>query len=261
PAPPQRPGPGYRELVDWANAHWPDSRAHFGTALAGAPEAVERFTGRREVDEVLTQGHEFEVPPALAGALRARAAELGATPFLAVAAVWTALLADRIGHPDLVVMTPVPGRPRPDAERTVGCFVQSLLLRVDVSGGPGFAELVDRLRVVYGEALDHQLYPFAEFSPSVPFAAWLRYEAWAAPAQLPGLACEPWELPRGSTVPWPLPGGDRGVPELTVVEQPDGGLRCWLQYNALAFDLPVITGLAREFTAALATACGVASAG
>ncbi|MFJ3839617.1 AMP-binding protein [Streptomyces sp. NPDC090054] len=255
-APPARSGPGYAELVDWANAHWPLSRAHFGTALAGAPEAVERFAGRRSVDEVLTEAHEFEVPAALAGALRVRAAELGATPFLAVTAAWTGLLASRGGHPDLVVMTPVPGRPRPDAERAVGCFVQSLLLRVDASGGPGFAELVDRLRAVHSEALDHQLYPFAEFSPSVPFAAWLRYEAWAAPAQLPGLTCEPWELPRGSTVPWPLPGGDRGVPELTVVEQPDGGMRCWLQYNALAFDLPVITELAGEFTAALTAACG-----
>lgn len=255
-APPARPGPGYPELVDWANAHWPASRAHFGTALAGAPEAVEQFAGRRAVDEVLTEAHEFEVPAPLAEALRTRAAELGATPFLAVTAAWTGLLASRSGHPDLVVMTPVPGRPRPDAERTVGCFVQSLLLRVDASGGPGFAELVDRLRAVYSQALDHQLYPFAEFSPSVPFAAWLRYEAWAAPAQLPGLACEPWELPRGTTVPWPLPGGDRGVPELTVVEQPDGGLRCWLQYNALAFDLPVITELAGEFTAALTAACG-----
>ncbi|MEU9028187.1 condensation domain-containing protein [Streptomyces sp. NPDC048383] len=255
-APPARSGPGYAELVDWANAHWPASRAHFGTALAGAPEAVERFADRRSVDEVLTAAHEFEVPTALAGSLRARAAELGATPFLAVAAAWTALLARRGDQPDLVVMTPVPGRPRPDAERTVGCFVQSLLLRVDASGGPGFAELVDRLRTVHSEALDHQLHPFAEFSPSVPFAAWLRYEAWAAPAQLPGLACEPWELPRGSTVPWPLPGGDRGVPELTVVEQPDGGMRCWLQYNALAFDLPVITELATEFTTALTAACG-----
>ncbi|MFD3682923.1 AMP-binding protein [Streptomyces sp. NPDC058613] len=255
-APPARSGPGYPELVDWANAHWPASRAHFGTALAGAPEAVEQFAGRRTVDEVLTKAHEFEVSAPLAEALRARAAELGATPFLAVTAAWTGLLASRSGRPDLVVMTPVPGRPRPDSERTVGCFVQSLLLRVDTSGGPGFAELVDRLRAVYSEALDHQLYPFAEFSPSVPFAAWLRYEAWAAPAQLPGLACEPWELPRGSTVPWPLPGGDRGVPELTVVEQPDGGLRCWLQYNALAFDLPVITGLAVEFTDALTAACG-----
>ncbi|MFD3328033.1 AMP-binding protein [Streptomyces sp. NPDC058701] len=256
PAPPARSGPEYPELVDWANAHWPASRAHFGTALAGAPEAVEQFAGRRAVDEVLTTAHEFEVPAPLAAALRARAAELGATPFLAVTAAWTGLLASRSGRPDLVVMTPVPGRPRADAERTVGCFVQSLLLRVDASGGPGFAELVDRLRAVYSEALDHQLYPFAEFSPSVPFAAWIRYEAWAAPAQLPGLACAPWELPRGSTVPWPLPGGDRGVPELTVVEQPDGGLRCWLQYNALAFDLPVIAELAGEFTAALTAACG-----
>ncbi|MFJ7984250.1 AMP-binding protein [Streptomyces sp. NPDC096351] len=256
PAPPARVGPGYGELVDWANGHWPASRAHFAAALAGAPEAVEEFDGRRPVDEVLTRALEFEVPVRAADALRARAAELGATPFLAVAAAWAGLLARRGGRPDLVVMTPVPGRPRPEAERTVGCFVQSLLLRVDASGGPGFAELVDRLRTVYSEALDHQLYPFAEFSPSVPFAAWLRYEAWAAPAQLPGLTCEPWELPRGSTVPWPLPGGDRGVPELTVVEQPDGGLRCWLQYNALAFDLPVVTGLAEEFTAALTAACG-----
>ncbi|MET9857185.1 AMP-binding protein [Streptomyces sp. NPDC006450] len=255
-APPARPGPGYEELVDWANAHWPASRAHFRAALAGAPEAVEQFAGRRAVEEVLTQAHEFEISAPVTEALRARAAELGATPFLAVTAAWTGLLASRSGRPDLVVMTPVPGRPRPDAERTVGCFVQSLLLRVDASGGPGFAELVDRLRAVHSEALDHQLYPFAEFSPSVPFAAWLRYEAWAAPAQLPGLACGPWELPRGSTVPWPLPGGDRGVPELTVVEQPDGGLRCWLQYNARAFELPVITELAGEFTAALTAACG-----
>lgn len=255
-APPARSGPGYQELVDWANAHWPASRAHFRAALAGAPEAVEQFAGRRAVEEVLTQAHEFEIAAPLAEALRARATELGATPFLAVTAAWAGLLARRSGRPDLVVMTPVPGRPRPDTERTVGCFVQSLLLRVDASGGPGFAELVDRLRAVYSEALDHQLYPFAEFSPSVPFAAWLRYEAWAAPAQLPGLACQPWELPRGSTVPWPLPGGDRGVPELTVVEQPDGGLRCWLQYNALAFELPVITGLAGEFTATLTAACG-----
>ncbi|MCX5205524.1 AMP-binding protein [Streptomyces sp. NBC_00237] len=256
PVPPVRPGPGYPELVEGANAHWPASRAHFVSALAGAPEAVERFAGRRAVDEVLTKAHEFEVPAALAEALRARAAELGATPFLAVAAAWAGLLADRSGQPDLVVMTPVPGRPHPDAERTVGCFVQSLLLRVDASGGPGFAELVDRLRAVYSDALDHQLYPYAEFSTAVPFAAWLRYEAWAAPAQLPGLACAPWELPRGSTVPWPLPGGDRGVPELTVVEQPEGGLRCWLQYNALAFGLPTVVGLATAFTSALADGCG-----
>lgn len=57
-------------------------------------------------------------------------------------------------------------------------------------------------------------------------------------------------------MPWPLPGGDLGVPELTVVEQPDGSLNCWIQYNALAFDEPVITALADDFQATLTTAAG-----
>lgn len=255
-APPVRSGPGYEELVEWSNAHWPVSRRHFAGALAGAPAAVEVFPGRREVAEVLTKAYRFDLPAERAEALRARAGELGATPFLAVTAAWTGLLAARSGQSELVLMTPVPGRPRPDAEHAVGCFVQSLLLRVDASGSPGFAELLDRLRVTATEALDHQLYPFAEFSPAAPFAAWLRYEAWSAPAQLPGVRCAPWELPRGTTVPWPLPGGDRGVPELTVVEQPGGGLRCWLQYNALAFEERVIVGLAEDFVRSLEEACG-----
>ncbi|MFJ1598435.1 AMP-binding protein [Streptomyces sp. NPDC088261] len=255
-APPVRSGPGYEELVEWSRAHWPESRRHFAGALAGAPAAVEVFPGRREVAEVLTKAYRFDLPAERAEALRARAGELGATPFLAVTAAWTGLLAARSGQSELVLMTPVPGRPRPDAEHVIGCFVQSLLLRVDASGSPGFAELVDRLRVTATEALDHQLYPFAEFSPAAPFAAWLRYEAWTAPPQLPGVRCAPWELPRGTTVPWPLPGGDRGVPELTVVEQPGGGLRCWLQYNAVAFEERVIVGLAEDFVRSLEEACG-----
>nr|WP_063780088.1 AMP-binding protein [Kitasatospora sp. MY 5-36] len=255
--PAARPGPEYGELVEWSNAHWPASRTHFGTALADAPAAVDPFPGRRHTEVVLSAAHAFTVPPAAADALRARAAELGATPFLAVAAVWSGLLAARSGQPDLVLMTPVPGRTRPEAERAVGCFVQSLLVRVDVSGAPGFAELLDRVRSAATTALDHQLYPFAEFSPLVPFAAWLRYENWSAPAQLPGVACAAWELPRNATVPYPLPGGDRHVPELAVTEQPDGALRCWLRYNEHAFEAATVAALADDLAAALAGAAGI----
>ncbi|MFI9328793.1 AMP-binding protein [Kitasatospora sp. NPDC052868] len=260
PAPAPRPGPAYRELVEWSNGHWTDSREHFARALAGAPEAVDPFPGRGEVETVLSEAHRFTVSAERAQALRARAAELGATPFLAVAALWTGLLAAHSGQSDLVLMTPVPGRTRPEAERAVGCFVQSLLVRVDAGGSPGFAELLDRVRVASTAALDHQLYPFAEFSPRVPFAAWLRYESWSAPAQLPGVVCEEWELPRNTTVPWPIPGGDRHVPELMVAEQPDGSLRCWLRYNGHAFAPEAVAGLAARFTAALDVAAPDAAA-
>lgn len=256
-APAPRPGPEYRELVTWSNAHWPASRAHFARTLAGAPQAVEPFPGRRDTEVVLSAAHRLAVSPERAEALRARAAGAGATPFQALAAVWLGLLADRSGQSDLVLMTPVPGRTEPAAERAVGCFVQSLLLRIDAAGAPGFAELLARVRDASTAALDHQLYPFAEFSPRVPFAAWLRYESWSAPAQLPGLACTAWELPRSATVPYPMPGGDRHVPELAAVEQPDGGLVCWLRYNEHAFTPETVAGLAEALETRLAEAAGV----
>ncbi|MGV9316594.1 AMP-binding protein [Streptomyces sp. NPDC003691] len=245
----------YPDLVRWANDRWAAGRRHFAGALAGAPHAVDPFPGRRAVDRVLMVAHRFTIGADPAGRLRKRAGELGVTPFMAVTALWSRLLADRSGQTDLVLMTPVPGRIRPEAERAVGCLVQSLLVRVDCSGGPGFAELAERVRRAATAALDHQMYPYAEFKPSVvAFPAWLRYENWAADAHLPGLSCEPLELERGTTVPWPLPGGDLGVPELTAVEQPDGALHCWIQYNALAFDESVITALAEDFTTALTDA-------
>ncbi|MFJ1754790.1 AMP-binding protein [Kitasatospora sp. NPDC088134] len=254
PAPAPRGGLGHRELVARSHTQWAANRAHFATVLAGAPAAVDPFPGRAPAETVLGAVHEFTVPAGPAAALRDRAAELGATPFLAVAALWTGLLAARSGQPDLVLMTPVPGRTRPEAEHAVGCFVQSLLVRVDASGTPGFAELLDRLRTATAAALDHQLYPFAEFSPQVPFPAWLRYEAWSAPAHLPGLACAPWQLPRQATAPYPVPGGDLHVPELAVTEQPDGSLHCRLRYNALAFTATGAADLADAFTTALHTA-------
>ncbi|MFE3108022.1 AMP-binding protein [Kitasatospora indigofera] len=256
PVPAPRPGTGYRDLVEDANARWPASRAHFARALAGAPAALDPFPGRRPAWTLLTGAQEFTVPAARTAALRERAAELGATPFLAVAAAWSAVLAEHGGRSDLVLMTPVPGRTTPESERTVGCFVQSLLLRVDTSGAPGHAELIDRLRRTYSAALDHQLYPFAEFSPQAPFAAWIRYEAWNAPAQLPGLPCAPWDLPRSNTVPLPMPDGDLHVPELMAAEQPDGSLRCWLRHNTHAFDAGTIDTLRTAFEAGLAAMTG-----
>ncbi|MFB8060059.1 AMP-binding protein [Kitasatospora purpeofusca] len=256
PAPPSRPMPTLGELVSRSNANWPLARAHFARTLAGAPEAVHPFPGRTDTETVLSAAHRLTVPADRAAALRDRAAEAGATPFQALATVWLGLLAERSGQDDLVLMTPVPGRTTPEAEQAVGCFVQSLLLRVDASGAPGFAELLARVRDTATAALDHQLYPFAEFSPLVPFAAWLRYESWNAPAQLPGLACTAWEVPRGATVPYPMPGGDRHVPELAATEQPDGSLVCWLRYNEHAFTPAAVDSLATALEARIAEAAG-----
>lgn len=48
-----------------------------------------------------------------------------------------------------------------------------------------------------------------------------------------------------------MPGGDRHVPELAAVEQPDGGLVCWLRYNEHAFAPETVAELAQALEARL----------
>ncbi|WP_412076319.1 condensation domain-containing protein [Streptomyces xanthophaeus] len=61
---------------------------------------------------------------------------------------------------DLAIGTPVAGRPDQDLHELVGCFVNSLVLRTDLSGDPAVGELVDRVRDADLAAFDHQDLPF-----------------------------------------------------------------------------------------------------
>src|SRR5207249_6697142 len=61
---------------------------------------------------------------------------------------------------DFVVGTPVAGRRRPELETLVGCFVNTLPLRADLSGDPSFRELLGRIHARTTSALEHQDVPF-----------------------------------------------------------------------------------------------------
>jgi non-ribosomal peptide synthetase component F len=61
-----------------------------------------------------------------------------------------------------VVVTDVANRERPELEGLVGFFVNLIALRVDLSGSPGFRELLARVRRVALDAYDHQELPFSE---------------------------------------------------------------------------------------------------
>ncbi|MGW7194517.1 condensation domain-containing protein, partial [Streptomyces sp. NPDC054838] len=61
---------------------------------------------------------------------------------------------------DLAIGTPVAGRPDQDLHELVGCFVNSLVLRTDLSGDPAVGELVERVRDADLAAFDHQDLPF-----------------------------------------------------------------------------------------------------
>src|SRR5207248_819005 len=82
------------------------------------------------------------------------------TFFMTLLAAWTILLNRYTGHEDVVVGTPIAGRSRRELEDLVGFFVNSLVLRIDLSGDPTFAQLLGRVKAVTLDAYANQDVPF-----------------------------------------------------------------------------------------------------
>ncbi|MFF7992628.1 condensation domain-containing protein [Kitasatospora xanthocidica] len=101
-----------------------------------------------------------ELPAGTAPALARAAGRYGVTPFELLLAGYAALVHRRSGRDDVVLGVPLSGRDRPELLPLVGTFVNMVVLRVDASGDPSYAALVDRVRAVWRAARDHQELPF-----------------------------------------------------------------------------------------------------
>ena len=84
----------------------------------------------------------------------------GATPYIILLAAYALVLSRWSGQTDLVIGSPFAGRDRVEVEELIGCFVNLLPLRIDLSGDPTVAELVDRVRRASLDAQDHAELPF-----------------------------------------------------------------------------------------------------
>lgn len=250
------PPPGLRsaELVAWQREHWPATRPYWLDALRGAPPALAGAPGRRPAERYAAASLPLLLPGEAARSLRAVGTAQGATMFMVLAAAWSAVLAAWARSPEVVLMSPVRGRTRPEHESVVGCLLQSLLIRVRVAGAASFGELVARARAAVVDATAHQFSPFEELSRLVPHPAWLRFETWrqssgdALPERHPRLEFEPFRLPPELQFEWPMPPGepDLSVPELRVIEQSDDSIVGWLVYNRHAFEPDVVEALGRQ---------------
>ncbi|MFF1946132.1 amino acid adenylation domain-containing protein [Rhodococcus qingshengii] len=98
----------------------------------------------------------FELPGGTAGQVARLASETHGTPFMVYLAACWALLHRYTGQEDFGVATPVAARTAPEVQDLVGLFVNTIVLRADLTGSPTFAQLVERARRVALNAYEHQ---------------------------------------------------------------------------------------------------------
>ncbi len=83
-----------------------------------------------------------------------------ATLFMTLLAAFNVLLARYSGQSEFCVGTPVANRSQPECNSMIGCFVNTVALRADLSGNPSFLELLAQVRKTVLGAQAHQELPF-----------------------------------------------------------------------------------------------------
>jgi non-ribosomal peptide synthetase component F len=96
----------------------------------------------------------------LTAGLQALSRKEGASLFMTLLAAFQVLLHRLTGQDDIAVGAPIAGRNRTEIEGLIGFFINTLVLRTDVSGNPTFRELLGRVRGNCLDAYANQDVPF-----------------------------------------------------------------------------------------------------
>ncbi len=181
------------------------------------------------------------LPAATVEALEAFSQRRGGTLFMALLAVFKILLSRYTGETDILVGNPVAGRNRAEIEPLIGFFVNTVVLRSNLSGGPSFAELFGRVRTATLDALAHQDVPFDRLVEALQPERNLSHQALYQ--MLFVLQNAPLELPRLGALELERQPLERRMSEsdLGLWVEPDGdGLEARFEYMTDLFDATTV---------------------
>ncbi|RXT47818.1 non-ribosomal peptide synthetase [Bradyrhizobium betae] len=192
--------------------------------------------------------HYFEFSKALSGDVRALSQDQGVTSFMTLLAVFQCLLFRHTGHEDVATGSLIANRNQIESERLIGLFANTLILRNDFGGDPGFGEMLRRVRQVTLDAYRNQDLPIEEVLRALQVARrtdgnplfrimFILQNASIEAARFPGLSTRRLEVD---------PKVARFDITLELVEA-DGRFTGFFEYATDLFDAATIEGMAAQF--------------
>jgi amino acid adenylation domain-containing protein len=245
----------YADVATWSQPTEADVE-FWRTQLAGVPQVVQLPADRPRppIRDPRGARYGFSVPAELANRLGELGAEARASLFMTLLAGFQVLVSRHTGLREFAVGSPVAGRDHPDTERLIGQFVNTLALRADLTGSPGFTELLERVRETALNSFSHQEVPFdrvvAELRPDrdpsrnplvqLMFALQTVSEGgW----ELGELDCEPLGVETGAA---------KFDLAMVLREQPSGAVDGVLEYPVALFDEDTVAAFAERYIRLLA---------
>jgi amino acid adenylation domain-containing protein len=104
--------------------------------------------------------HDFALPKDLSDAIQAFSQQEGVTLYMTLLAALNALLYTYNQQEDILIGSPIANRNQVDLEPLIGFFVNTIILRTNLSGNPSFRDLLVRVRELTLGAYAHQELPF-----------------------------------------------------------------------------------------------------
>jgi amino acid adenylation domain-containing protein len=139
-----------------------DQLDYWKKQLEGAPATLELPTDRSRspVQTHLGSMKPFVLSQELTKSLKSLSRREGVTLYMVLVAAFKTLLYRYSGQDDLLIGTATAGRKRKELQGLMGFFLNTLVLRTDLSGNPTFQELLLRVRKVITSAVAHEDVPF-----------------------------------------------------------------------------------------------------
>ena len=218
--------------------------------LSSMPMEIPTDKPRPAIESMRGSFEDTRISTDISDAVKSLARQEGVTEFIALLAVFQAMLHRYTGQDDLVAGSVIANRNRVELEGVVGFFDNTIVLRVDASGDPSFRGFLRRVRDVALGAYANQYLPFEllvkELQPErttnrtpliqALFVFLLNYPAMER--EVAGL----------KVVPYRLQGGEAMFDLLLGIRESEKGLEGELHYNCDLFDAASIVRMCGHFS-------------